>query len=264
MNSEGWSTYFFHLPPLYLRSSSSTISSARASRLGPVVQCFRWKVLYLTITKEFGVNMEKVHFGKSLPNLLTSLYWRWRWASRQWWQWWSSLPWSFPVSLPLERDRSLVCKKLIILFIPFPLAGVFFAITLIMTTVITLLEAVITRMYRTARPLPSILKMPTRSTSHQVFMTFVFGGKSSHIISNHSKLQICRSLSENHQLQLVDMFHMTGSWPALHSSQSRLQSVWLRGWEAKRSKAGIGQRMGIRQKETWSSGRCCFFKRNNL
>ena len=22
--------------------------------------------------------------------------------------------------------------------------------------------------------------------------------------------------------------------------------------------------MGIRQKETWSSGRCCFFKRNNL
>ena len=40
-------------------------------------------------------------------------------------------------------------------------AGVFFAITLIMTTVITLLEAVITRMYRTARPLPSILKMPT-------------------------------------------------------------------------------------------------------
>ena len=37
-------------------------------------------------------------------------------------------------------------------------------------------------------------------------MTFVFGGKSSHSISNHSKLQICRSLSENHQLQLVDMF----------------------------------------------------------
>ena len=45
----------------------------------------------------------------------------------------------------------------------FYFAGVFFAITLIMTTVITLLEAVITRMYRTARPLPAILKMPTRS-----------------------------------------------------------------------------------------------------
>lgn len=36
-------------------------------------------------------------------------------------------------------------------------------------------------------------------------MTFVFGGKSSHSISNHSKLQICRSLCDI-QLQLVDMF----------------------------------------------------------
>ena len=43
-----------------------------------------------------------------------------------------------------------------------PLISKFFSAVLVLTTMITLLEAVITRMYRTARPLPVWLNNPAR------------------------------------------------------------------------------------------------------
>ena len=186
----------------------------------------------------WGFGDHVYHTWLSTLVILTLSSQRWRWASRRWWQWWFSSQWSFPAYLPLERDPSSVSERFLLVFncsLQFSIAGVFFAITLIMTTVITLLEAVITRMYRTARPLPAILKMPTRSSLvrghswlHIVNVWFYSsrcppGHLSSsslldiqvwyHRILNHHKLQTCRHFFAT---QTLNHLHLSLSfWPTL-------------------------------------------------